>query len=1260
MRKIYTLLCALIASTAIWAQNPDPSAWSVGDNVIKDLGMGDVDPTETWTMKNRYYNGNSDHGDYGEYWQGVGQKFFFDYIDPTHDVDANSNGSHILSGHESEAQTAVGFYGDGHVTDDDPDLYQVVYMPPGAYTIRVQACYRDCSGGGNAVVDAVKAYVGKKLDANGKQMKEPGIDPPRNWEGIIKNGKYNTDGMMIGGYRSFLGSYVKNAQIYADILTDDDPESEVTREYYKNVKHMGDTDATKQLCGWSGDWRDDKSLSILTDQYDEDDEEWLKKKFYFPCSIMGASVHFKQGNYWNELKILVEEPSYVRLGIRKVGYVTEDWMAFSEWQVIYEGEATEEVQMAFATQEFDHYIEQLEQLEEKFGAAVFAGFNTSFNQAIAGEIGDKTQLAKNEQEEEVTTLQEMIALNQRLQKEIDVYDDTYDFLNNLSYLFVRCAALINEGSLPGLSAFQTAYNNILAKVNGCEVENFETKTPLDFSTECFNDLADARGAYLDTQVADENGAKDFSAVINQPWFVNDGVKIAQSEEGNYTTSYINEPSWMNEEGTSSLQNDDTYYNGENLRWSDRSDIASTVSLVTNSTEVKNKWYVVNFCEGARSEGYALRYYNGLMGPGDTYHSGNLSAGYMGVLQNIVGLPKGYYSLKALVRSWGGGYTESSTDNYNNIFMQNSKGEEVAAPIGSSESSWQDQTTGIINVDDRQLVIGFKSGYTAQITGFRLLFYGTEPPVENLLKQEIAEIEEMKNDLIFAGDVKAVDALIAQCEEPFTIDNFDVYRGYLNDARIYIRAAKSAYNNNKAADTYTSLQAEYGSEGQAYDILDKAWEVAFAMGDAETDTYKDIAPANELADKYGDYMKVYKEAVGYNDPDLNGILATQESALTAGIQTKEVLDSYMKQLNLPINVNKMKALGAGAATETSPVDVTAMLFNPTFELDVLDDGSIEPNDVWERGHGDGWNPEGSGNAQSNEYSRGNYEVWNSGASGFTFSQTLTGMPAGTYELSCLAVYREQNAVNADAVAAFEAAGNEEDWPSHYAQLFAKGAGDNDNFTYIKAVERLKGTDFSFSDVPTAYEIDEDTNKPYATAVTVLGLDEDVATYDYGEMKWTHIAQNAAGEWTKATKNDETGEWTYSEESGDKGTYPFDTEVEIDGVKYYFPASMYGFWVWSQKDPERVFNKVRFTIESGENIQLGIRKEGGASGDWVIFDDFQLKYLSGSVLNEIDVTEIQDVDAEKNVQNDVRVNVAGQVVDKSYKGIVILSNGKKVIQ
>ena len=105
-------------------------------------------------------------------------------------------------------------------------------------------------------------------------------------------------------------------------------------------------------------------------------------------------------------------------------------------------------------------------------------------------------------------------------------------------------------------------------------------------------------------------------------------------------------------------------------------------------------------------------------------------------------------------------------------------------------------------------------------------------------------------------------------------------------------------------------------------------------------------------------------------------------------------------------------------------------------------------------------------------------------------------------------------------------------------------------------------------------------------------------------------------------------------------------------------MYGFYMWEVKAPEKVLNKVRVEVKSGETLQIGLRKTGGASGDWVIFDDFHISYLSGDTFKNV-ATGIEDVTPVEPVKDGIRRNTAGIVVDESYEGIVIV-DGVKVMQ
>ena len=256
-----------------------------GTNVIADLGMKDVDPTQPWTTKS---NGGSsgNKGNYGDYWKGVGQKYFFDYTDK----------NDRMFGNHEKGNTCMGFYGDG--IDDNPDIYQIVKIPAGHYTIRVQAFYRDASG--QQITECLTNY---------------------------KNGQSK-----------------KNAWAYVDTYADETSATAGTapiRSFTTAIRHIFDTDCTEKLCNWTpngDDWRNDRSFTM-----DSDGGEGAGQAitYYYPNSITGASYYFKNGYYWNELDISLNQETYVRIGLRKTDYVAYDWLASSEWQIIYNGEPTE-------------------------------------------------------------------------------------------------------------------------------------------------------------------------------------------------------------------------------------------------------------------------------------------------------------------------------------------------------------------------------------------------------------------------------------------------------------------------------------------------------------------------------------------------------------------------------------------------------------------------------------------------------------------------------------------------------------------------------------------------------------------------------------------------------------------------------------------------------------------------------------------------------------------------------------------------------
>ena len=77
-----------------------------------------------------------------------------------------------------------------------------------------------------------------------------------------------------------------------------------------------------------------------------------------------------------------------------------------------------------------------------------------------------------------------------------------------------------------------------------------------------------------------------------------------------------------------------------------------------------------------------------------------------------------------------------------------------------------------------------------------------------------------------------------------------------------------------------------------------------------------------------------------------------------------------------------------------------------------------------------------------------------------------------------------------------------------------------------------------------------------------------------------------------------------------------------------------------------------------LEIGIRKTAAIGSDWVIFDDFELYYLTGDTFKEV-ITSVESIDAASEKSDASLYNVAGQKVNKAYKGFVI-TKGKKVVQ
>ena len=239
-------------------ENVNPSNWSEGQDVTAELGLGDCDGSFSGEWENKTFQyGRYEISDLGNYWKGD--------VAPNEYVPNEGNGGVIT------------FYAKPNF-----DIYQVVKIPAGSYTIKVQSFYRE--GNPNDTFT-----------------------------------NYN------------MGNVKENAHVYASVLANQNPESEVIEEFSTAIRSMA-TSEQETLLYDAIDWMKDGNNKITN-------AEGEKVTIYYPSCTPAIVLYFAEGRYWNSFDITLSEDSYVRLGLRKVASIAEDWLPFSNFQVIYNGKA---------------------------------------------------------------------------------------------------------------------------------------------------------------------------------------------------------------------------------------------------------------------------------------------------------------------------------------------------------------------------------------------------------------------------------------------------------------------------------------------------------------------------------------------------------------------------------------------------------------------------------------------------------------------------------------------------------------------------------------------------------------------------------------------------------------------------------------------------------------------------------------------------------------------------------------------------------
>ena len=881
------------------------------------------------------------------------------------------------------------------------------------------------------------------------------------------------------------------------------------------------------------------------------------EKGWGPCSVPGSLLWFAAGKYqpvddgdnkYNTVTFFLTEEGYVKIGISKVAQSSADSFMATNFKLYYAGEAGEAAELMALQEEVDEYYIKLENMAdnnpgflcEKIGEELML-YNMEYG---ATSDMDKEEATKAKEillgllESANTAKNDLAALNAAI-KAIDVLASTTDY------------------------AGKTALNLALEAAKASVSEDYEFNGE-DWDT--YGKLTDAlyaaRIEYLKSSPKTEAGAWDFSPFIANRFFTNEENNPTWDEDTNFWKYATWPEAW----------GDNMEFDGNNQEQKDaRSVFSGDVVLSGSDDTVPFKWYKT----GSGGPGWEV-YYDHHMTSCKAW-APTPTSGVSVIGQYLKGLPNGFYSLTGMAESW----TNEGVDAIDTHFIirtaETSSRSERAEPRAwwnnNSTASWNILSTDMIEVKDGDLWVEASTNGFYSITGFQLFYYGETPDFNALIKPSLDKAKEAAAALAWEGDQKNAEDILKKI--PASI----------NDKESYLAATETIAQANdyiNKAKNFSQLSAKYDEGSVEASIIATALDATMELGEGDNDVYEAAIANNEQYNAYVSYMG-YREAIGefIKDPLVAPVVEEQNAYLTQTFATPEKLDEFKKAIGVPYNQAKFAADGIDKATLDNAKDATFLLINPTF-----DEGCEK-----------GWTVVGTGAANNNEYSfddegnRTNAELWNRPE--FTFSQTVNGLPAGTYEFRVRALYRDGGGVNKQQVDAYNAAGGEEEWANHNAVLFAKSS-DNEWDSYIKAIESLKATENSFTQCGTNWETDELDGSKYPTAIRFMN-----GTIDEADQK---------------------DGVTYS--GTNEGDYPFDVKVTytdeetLDEVNYYYPSSMQGFYQACKKDPTAYANSVIFYLSEAGNVELGIRKDAAIGNDWVIMDDFELYYLGKEAPTAID--------------------------------------------
>lgn len=876
----------------------------------------------------------------------------------------------------------------------DEDLYQYVELPAGMYRLECQAYYRF----GTAWADDPAAFGTAEWKDNAMLY--------------ASNGIYDIDSKEFTAGRTFQTPLMP-------------------RIFPKQTEPLYTTDET--------DWKNDGGPYTI-------DGENI---YYGPSSVPGTLRWFAAGLYgpyddgggtkYNTVTFFLTQDGYARVGITKKEAKEADSFMATNFKLYYEGPADEAVELMALQDEVQQLYDRVVEIADNNEGLLYTLVNDWLGEVYDSEYGPASSMDKE------TCVAAKAVLGEFYQKA----NAAAGYIANINTAIDNAEALKvkvgDKATAEGLAVFQAAIDDAKSCIDpNYEIQDDDT---LDKFATAYEALLNARMPFLLSQEY-VGGSIDLTPLVSYPWFCLPQYEPTWDSENNC---------WVPNQETLDMQwkEGDVDADGNPVTWSQKDDTNGTINNIAKGINVNNALGTPNAWAQGGSGGGLEVYWNDKLPcmkkwsmPFEGYHE---------VSQVVTNIPNGWYSLKALGQTWSNDWS-NNCELHIAIEGTDMQAKSEYLPLGgwwgNDINQWKELSTDMILVTDNQVKIAAYDNGFAAWTGFRLYYFGETPDYSGLIAADLEEAKSGIEGLAWLGDQTAANAIMAELPAEITTEEaFIKAKEVVSKVKDYVAKANAAVGGYAAVTNFEALAGKYEEGSDENELLNTAWAYAIGVGDNDTDTYLDAIAADAAYAAYADYL-AYREGFGeyLEDEGIKAAIAEQNNILKANYQTAEQVKALKEALALPYNTAVLASLGSDKASEKNPVDVTALIVNPSFDEGKTTgwDGTMTPDTI------------------------GVAECWNRD---FDVSQTIYSLPAGCYRVQCQAFYRD----GGDANTAYKnwwnnALGEMELWETANEIFYANEAG-----VKVQSLASILTTEMSYTKYVEKWEeIEEDAegNMQYA--------------------------------------------------------------------------------------------------------------------------------------------------------------------------------------